>query len=326
MTHAVETMAYAREVPWHGLGFKVSDNLTPAQMLKAAKVDWKVEKRKVSFATAAGGHKIIGEKFALVRTSDENYLSMVGTTYRPVQNEAAFDFFKKYCEAGHMTMETAGSLWDGKYVWCLAKINKDFTLGKGDKVEGYVLLMSPHVHGKSMLIQTTAIRVVCWNTLSMAIGSDLKGKGKHVFRMPHTTEFNDAVKETAAVAVGLAKEQMTEFQEAAQLLTKKKVTPKQTEEFFCEVLHFDPKKGTKKKDGTVREPLMLPRFRAALEHAPGQQINTATGTAWGAFNAVTYVVDHETGRERSTGLKNAWTGHTATIKRRALNLALDLAK
>src|SRR4051812_24701221 len=241
MAHKVETMAYAHEVPWHGLGFKVSDDLTPNQMLKAAKVDWTVDKRKMAFVNNQGNYKLAPDTFALVRASDDFMLSRVGKTYKPVQNEEAFDFFKKYCEAGHMTMETAGSLWDGRYVWCLAKIGKNFTLGKSDRVEGYILLMSPHVHGKAMVFQFTSVRVVCWNTLSMALGSDMRG-GKHAFRMPHTTVFNDAVKQTAEQALGIAQSQMTSFQEAAGLLTKSKVTKEQTDQFFCEVLHFDPKK------------------------------------------------------------------------------------
>jgi phage/plasmid-like protein (TIGR03299 family) len=236
------------------------------------------------------------------------------------------DFFSKFVKAGHMKMETAGSLWEGRYIWGLARIGKDFSIGKADEVRGYVLLCSPHVLGKAMLLQCTPIRVVCWNTLCMALGSSLKGKG-NAFRMPHTTEFSDAVKADAELALKLVTEQMVEFKDAATLLSKKKIDDKAAEVFFCDVLQFDPKKAAKKKNEEIKVPRMLPKFQEALQTAPGAQLAGSAGTLWGALNAVTFVCDHDGGRgERSTELKNAWLGHKSNIKRRALKVALEHAK
>ena len=329
MSHEVEKMAYAGQTPWHGLGEKVSNDLTPKQMLKAAGLDWTVSKAPVYFdkknGKASEMSKIDG-KFALIRDTDQSVLSMVGATYKPVQNEDALGFFKQFTEAGKMTMETAGSLWHGRYIWSLAKIGKGFKLGKDDDVESYLLLSQPHVHGKSLILQYTSIRVVCWNTLNFALGYGLKGKAG-AFRMPHSQVFNDATKDAAKVALGLAGEQMESFQEAATLLSKKKAKPEAVLEFFHEVLKFDPEKATKKKkDAEVRVPRMLPKFQEALLKAPGQDLGSAKGTWWGALNAVSYVIDHETGGERETALKNAWHGHTAGIKRRAFALAVEKAK
>lgn len=326
MTAAVETMAYAGEVPWHGLGFKVSNKLTPVQMLKAAKLDWKVEKRKMTFAPSGkGAHIEVPNKFALVRTSDDACLSVVGNTYKPVQNDVAMDFFKKFVVAGHMDMETAGSLHGGQYIWALARIGKDFMVGKGDEVRGFLLLSNPHVLGKAMVIQFTPIRVVCWNTLTFALGADLKGKPGS-FRMPHSIAFTDGVRTKAEEALGLASHQMDEFKAAAIMLAKKKAKPASVETYFAEVLKFDPKKAkSKKKDGEAREPLMLPKFRQALTHSPGSQLATAAGTWWGALNAVTHVVDHEIGRDQSASLRTAWLGQKANMKRRAVALAIKAA-
>jgi phage/plasmid-like protein (TIGR03299 family) len=330
MVAAVETMAYAGEVPWHGLGNKVSNKLSPAMMLKAAQLDWTVSKRETAFKTKSGKWEPRTDEFALVRDSDEFRLSNVGLTYKPVQNEEALDFFKKFVVAGKMEMETAGALWGGRYVWALARLGHDFKLAKGDEVRGYLLLSQPHVFGKAMVIQFTPIRVVCWNTLTYAIGADLKGKAG-AFTMPHSTKFDDSVKKRAEEALGLATHQMDEFKQAATLLAKKKATPKSVEEYFCNVLEFDPKTKQVKAKPTdetkvQREPRMLPQFREALEKAPGQDLSTAKGTWWGALNAVTYVVDHEMGRDRSTALRNAWLGHSAKVKRRAVTLALEEAK
>lgn len=324
MVDAVETMAYANEVPWHGLGVKVTNKLSPAEMLKVAGLNWQVSKQPMILANKPTIK--VPNKFALVRDTDDKVLSVVGSTYRPVQNDIAMDFFKKFVVAGHMTMETAGSLDGGRYIWGLARLGKDFSVGKNDEVRGYLLLPQPHVHGKAMVIQFTPIRVVCWNTLNMALGSNLKG-GAGAFRMPHSMEFNDAVRTAAEVALKLASGQMDEFKQAAIMLSKKKAPEKAVEQYFCAVLKFDPKDNPRKakKDGEQREPRMLPHFREALALAPGGQLGSAMGTWWGALNAVSYVIDHQTGRERETALRNAWLGHTAAIKRRALTLAIKAA-
>lgn len=323
MSHAVENMAYTGEVPWHGLGVSVGSDLTPKQMLKAAKLDWTVSKRQV-FHDVGGTMTAVPGAFALARDTDNSVLSMVGASYKPVQNEQAMDFFDKFTRAGQMTMETAGSLWGGRYIWGLARTSKDFTLGKKDEVRGYLLLSQPHVFGYSMVIQFTPIRVVCWNTLNMALGANLRG-GKSAFRMPHSVSFDDSVKKKATEALGLANDQMDAFKEAATLLSKKKATPEKVDEYFNEVLKFDPRKANKKADGEVRQPQMKLKFADALLKAPGQTLSTAEGTWWGALNAVTYVIDHETGRSRDGGLRNAWVGYAATIKRDALKIALERA-
>lgn len=321
MAHNVETMAYAGETPWHGLGFKVTDKLTPEQMLKAAKCDWGVEKQPMFLK---GGQQV-PDKYALVRDKDSQVLSVVGSSWKPVQNAEAFDFFKKFTSAGHMSMETAGSLWNGRYVWALARIKHDFKLGKDDEVRGYLLLSQPHIHGKAMIIQSTMTRVVCWNTLQMALGSSLKGNGMG-FRMPHSQKFDDTTKLAAELALDLAKSQIDEFKEAATLLSKTKATKAMVDEFFGRVLNYDPKAANKKKDGSSKEPRALAMFQTALTHSPGHDMNTAAGTLWGAVNAVTFVVDHEMGRDREAALKTAWFGTKAALKRKAFHVALDLAK
>lgn len=311
MTSAVETMAYANQVPWHGIGTPVSDKLTPEQMRKAAKQDYTVSKRPV-LIEVKGKTMPIKNKFALVRDSDDQFLSMVGSVYKPVQTEQVFDFFSKFVKAGKMKMETAGSLWEGRYVWALARTGDDFNVGQKDEMRSYLLLCSPFEHGKSLIMQWTSVRVVCWNTLTMAVGHNLKGKG-HAFRMPHTRNF-EVEKTEAERVMGLMHEQTDQFKEAAQALAKKKIKKDEVEKFFLDVL--------KKAPDAKRQPVALPKFKEALEKAPGAMLPSSKGTWWGALNAVTYVIDHESGRSRDTALKNAWLGHLATQKRRALDLAL----
>jgi phage/plasmid-like protein (TIGR03299 family) len=327
MTDAVETMAYTKSggVPWHGMGNPVDDTMSPEEMMVASKTDWTVSLRDMFWKPDGSKIEKVLDKRVLARDSDNQQLSVVGTHWKPVQNIEAVTFFKKFVAEGKMHMETMGSLWSGRYIWALARLKNDFALGKGsdaDEVRGYVLLCSPHTIGKAMLLQTTGIRVVCWNTLQMALGASLKGDKGKAFRMPHSMAFDDEMKGKAAEALGLASAQIDEFKEAATLLATKKATPEHVEEFFCEVLRYDPKDAEKEEK---REPRMLKYFANAMELAPGADLASARGTWWGALNAVTRVVDHDLGRERETALKTAWFGGKAALKRRALDLAIVAA-
>ena len=124
MVNGVAQMAYAGDVPWHGLGTKVAADLSPAQIQQQAGLDWTVEKETM---TTASGTEIEGKK-ALVRSSDNKVLDVVGDNWNPVQNSEAFEFFSEYCLAGDMEMHTAGSLKGGQMVWALAKVKESFDI------------------------------------------------------------------------------------------------------------------------------------------------------------------------------------------------------
>src|SRR5210317_1830005 len=115
MAHMIEIvngkaqMAYAGDVPWHGLGTKVPADLTPDQMLEAAGLDWTVEKKDLTFEV--DGEQIVAPgKKALVRSSDGALLDVIGDNWNPLQNSEAFEFFNDFVAAGDMEMHTAGSL------------------------------------------------------------------------------------------------------------------------------------------------------------------------------------------------------------------------
>lgn len=323
MAARVETMAWSNEVPWHGLGFKIgaAERSDPRAMMKAAGCNWKVAKRAIFTMDKAGKRMAIPNEFALVRDLDDAVLSMVGSLYKPVQNEQAFDFFAKFCKAGHMTMETAGSLWGGRYVWVLARLQQDFAIGKTDELRPYVLLMSPHAHGKSLIMQYTAVRVVCWNTMQMALGDNLRGE-KTAFRLPHSQNF-EAKTDEAEKVLKLATINTKALKEASTHLSRTKAASAMVEKYFLEVLGVETDKSGAFEGKT---PVMLPKFRAALECAPGAMEKSAADTWWGALNAVTYVIDHMTGNDRETGLKNAWIGKNSVTKQTALLKALEYAK
>jgi phage/plasmid-like protein (TIGR03299 family) len=336
MAHEVENMAWTNEVPWHGLGVEVSNDLTPDEMLVKAGLDWTVSKRPVyfpKFGTDQTTLKLIPNKFALTRDSDESLLDIVGDAYKPVQNVDALSFFKRFVDSGGMKMETAGSLRKGQFIWGLAKIEEAFNVGKTDedRIEGYLLLTQPHKFGFSMIAALTPIRVVCMNTMRLALGEKLGGKSRNttgVFRMPHQRAFDETVQQAAVQALGLARDGMLQLQEAANVLSNVRIKQTDLVDYFHNVANTEMLVAEEGVDPYDPENFSrtIKTLLDAVDEAPGSQLKTAQGTLWGAYNAVTYVADHMLGRTDDSRVVSAWFGQGGNMKRRALDIALDLAK
>jgi phage/plasmid-like protein (TIGR03299 family) len=332
MADHVETMAYRAEggVPWHGFGNPVSNDMTPDEMVTAAGLNWKVEKRPLYFPIPNDEGKtvlrIVPGEYGLVRDTDNAYYDTVGENWKCVQNHEIADFFSRFVKAGDMQMETMGSLKGGKFIWALARINESFSLGKGDETRGYLLLSQPHQFGFSMTAALTPIRVVCWNTICYALGSRLNGSGGRTtasFRMTHAREFNDVAKAEAERALGLAHTEMKAFSLTAEMLSGVRAKQESVTEYFHRIMNLEEPEEGLPEDEDLRVNRTVRRFQEALTSAPGQELFKETW--WNAYNSVSYVVDHELGRSKDNRLFNAWFGSGATKKRKALELAVDFA-
>ena len=317
MAHQVETMAYAGEVPWHGLGVEVSNDLTPNQMMTKAGLDWTVDQVD-SYATLSNGKKVATGMKALVRSSDDKVLTNIGQIWNPVQNEAAFEFFSEYVLAGDMEMHTAGSLKGGQMVWALAKVKESFDLFGGDKVESYLLFSNPHLYGKSIDIRFTPIRVVCNNTLSLS----LEAKAERSVKVGHRTEFNAS---EVKKALGIASAKLHEYKEMAQFLGSKRYNIDDLVEYYNTVFPRTADKRVQNQKLSV-ETLSKNAKAAfdAIEQQPGAKF--AEGSWWQAFNSVTYVTDHIQGRNADNRLYSSWFGGNQVRKRDALKTALQFAE
>jgi len=316
MSHELEivngmaNMAYreSKGLPWHGLGTPVHDNMTPMEMMKAANLDWKVSKKK-SYVEI-NGQKVETGQEALVRESDGRILTNVSGAWKPCQNEQAFEFFNEFVSAGDMQMDTAGSLKDGQIVFAAADVNDGFTLFGGDEVKGYLLFSNPHVYGKSIDVKFIMTRVVCNNTLSMA----LTEKGQPAVRLSHRNNFNpEMVKEL----LGISHNRVEQFKGAAELLGSKKYSDKAFKTFLATVF------GTSNQEGKILSRTAERAFEI-VETQPGADY--APKSWWNAYNAVTYMTDHEMGRSDDTRAAAAWFGHNAKRKLEALNVAVEMAE
>ena len=315
MVAAVETMAYAGEVPWHGLGKKVHPDLTPFQMMEASELNWEVIKVPITYdveyadPTTAVASKVIDKKFALIRKSDGKFYDIVGPSWNPLQNEKAFEFFHDFVMQGDMEMHTAGSLHDGQYVWALAKIKESFEVVKGDVIDSYLLFVNPHKRGKAIQVKSTPTRVVCWNTMSYA----LAGESARSAKVNHNQYWDaDTIKEM----IGLAHQSLVQYKDASQFIAGKRWNAETLIEYFNQVF---PNTGVSQEDS--KNSILA---REVIHRQPGTELGE--GSWWQAFNTVTYMADHELGRSPDTRLTSAWLGVNLNRKNKALTLAKEFAE
>jgi phage/plasmid-like protein (TIGR03299 family) len=316
MAHEIEMidgkaqMAYAGDVPWHGLGTRVPADLTPEQMLEAAGLNWDVE--KVEAFAKVGGKNVSVNRSALVRTSDNKILDVVSNDWNPVQNSEAFEFFNDFISEGDMEMHTAGSLKGGQIVWALAKVKDSFELFGGDRVESYLHFTNFHKYGFSTDVRFTPIRVVCNNTLTLSLNT----KVERMVKISHRREFEgDNVK----MMLGIAAEKLAKYKEMAQFLGSKRYNKENIVDYFKRV--FPVAGGDKtKKEISKNADIAL----GILETQPGAEF--ARGTWWQAFNSVTYLTDHLAGRTADTRMTSAWYGSNRGLKATALETAIEMAE
>lgn len=312
MSHLVENMAYVGETPWHGLGVPVSNDLTVQEMQKACGANFEVV--KYPEFVEIGKKKIRTGRYALVRDDTNAVISSVSADWNPVKNSEGFEFFHEFVEEGKAHIHTAGVLDGGRMVWIMAKVNEGFSLFKGkDNIESNLLFSIPHQYGKATIIMGTPIRVVCNNTLQLALSN---GKADMMVRLNHRKEFDpEMVKQT----LNLNRKKMDVYKEAAEFLASVKADQESTEEYFARLFPLTSNKN--KKESFSRN---AKRLFEIVETQPGAKLGA--GTWWSNFNAVTYLTDHLVGNNDDTRLYSAFYGPGRTRKVSALKLAVDYAK
>lgn len=314
LINGVAQMAFVGEKPWHGLGTEVPADVTPEQMLQIAGLDWTVEKMEAF--SIIHGMKTPLNVSPLVRSSDNKILDIVSADWNPVQNQEAFEFFNDFVLAGDMEMHTAGSLKGGQIVFALAKVKESFDVFGGDQVDSYLLFTNPHKFGQSIDVRFTPIRVVCNNTLTLALNQNAAS----VVKVNHRREFDgDNVK----TMLGIASDKLAKYKEMAQFLGSRKYKEESLKEYFNRVF---PVIAYNKEKGPQRKDLSKSATRALdlVMQQPGAQY--AEGTWWQAFNTVTFMTDHVIGRDADTRLTSAWFGPNKNLKLKALETAIEFAE
>jgi phage/plasmid-like protein (TIGR03299 family) len=311
MAAAVESMMYVGQTPWHGLGQVVSEDAAGnvAQSIQAAGLDWEVNKEQLQ---TEQGERVAGA-WATIRQTDRRALGVVGDQYTILQNRDAFNWFQPFLDTKQVRFETAGSLHDGEIVWAMAKLAGNLTVGKDDDVAKYLLLAHSHSGRLKVQISTTPIRVVCQNTLRMAQSSKetrLFSSIRHTKNME--SRLNDAREEVAK-----ANHLFLLSLEKYQFLASKRVDNATVDAYFRKVLDINP---DKTEPISTRNQNRLDGLKKLFFMGKGSELATASGTWWGAYNAVTEYQTWQHGRTADNRLETLWFG-----KDNALDVALEMA-
>ena len=220
MSANLESMFYTREKPWHGLGIQVQEAPASADALRLAGLDWNVVQEPIytDFNEPIDGYK------ANVRDSDRKVLGVVSDRYKVVQNTDAFSFTDELLGKG-VRYETAGSLQEGRKVWLLARLPREYIIA-GERISPYLVFSNTHDGSGSVKVAVTPVRVVCNNTLNLALST-----AKRSFSMIHTGNIQDKIQE-AKDTLFMAEEYMDCLGIEFEQLRRQKMTDEQVKEYI----------------------------------------------------------------------------------------------
>ena len=257
MAANVETMFYTRTAPWHGLGTRVLEAPTSSAALSLAGLDWKVVQKPVF---TADGLFISGFK-ATVRDRDSQVLGVVSDRYKVVQNEDAFAFTDELLGEG-VTYETAGSLQNGRRTWILAKLPQRYII-RGDEIDPYLVFMNSHDGTGAIKAAMTPVRVVCQNTLNLALST-----ARRSWSTIHTGDIHGKLQDARNTLL-YADRYMAALGKTIEELSLQKLSDRQVLEYIDALfpLPEDASEVRKKNLGKLKEDLKLRYFEAPdLQH------------------------------------------------------------
>ncbi len=317
MAHEVQSMAYVGDIPWHGLGHRLSPKQPIAVWQRQAGMDWSIRETDVLFSISGneGLHlKAKPDHKVLFRSDSGEALSVVSKRYKVVQPAEVLEFYRDLVSVGGFELETAGVLKGGKKLWALARTGQETLLRGNDAVKAYLLLATSCDGTLCTTAQFTSVRVVCNNTLQMAVGNNAGA-----VKVPHSTAFDPKqVKE----ALGIGLSNWDRFVDSMRRLADRPVNKFEAMRFLVDVL------------GDASLPLNDQPNTKAIQavyglyagEGKGSELASAAGTAWGLLNGVTeYVDQHRRARSVDHRLDSAWFGPGAAIKEKAFHEALKLA-
>lgn len=342
MAHQLEQMAYVGDTPWHGLGNQLTQNQSIEIWAQQAGMDWRIESSNVSYmAQNERGQSIImpyEEQRVLYRSDTHAPLSVVSQRYQEVQPMEILEFYRDLTEQSGFELETAGVLKGGKKFWALARTGQSTALKGKDVSNGYILLATACDGTLATTAQFTNIRVVCNNTLAIALRGQSSSAG--VVKVPHSTKFDaDKVKQQLGISVRAWDEHMYELKQ----LTQRKVTQGEAAAYFDAVFNNTSMSVADQEENIIQfyrnmatptpaKEKSEPNGRAMTKvmdmfngQGRGAELSSAKDTAYGLLCSITEFADHER-RAMSTDhrLDSAWFGAGAALKQRGLEQALRL--
>ncbi|WP_334018168.1 DUF932 domain-containing protein [Burkholderia orbicola] len=319
--HLVQSMAYVGDTPWHGLGNQLAPNQPIEVWKKQCGMDWRIEEAEVRFVSGMAGSSLgsihaFPEQKVLYRSDTKLPLSVVSSRYNVVQPESILEFYRDLTEVGGFELETAGVLKDGKKLWALAKTGQSAMLKGRDRVNGYLLLATACDGSLATTAQFTSVRVVCNNTLAIALG-DSTGAVK----VPHRSQFDaQAVKRQLGIAIS----SWDGFMARMKALSECPVSDTAAEAFLRRVLTY-PITSASAPVAATNDSAIKAVQELFAGRGKGADMASAAGTAWGLLNSVTEFVDHHRrARSDDNRTDSAWFGAGAALKQKAFEEAMRL--
>jgi len=292
MAANVETMFYVRETPWHGLGTKVDEALSSAEALKKAGLDWAVIPKPLFTEDGMEAEGFV----ANVRSSDNKVLGVVSDRYRICQNTEAFDFTDALIGEG-VKYETAGSLANGKKVWMLAKMPGSHKI-LGDDFDPYLVFSNCHDGTGAIRVAVTPIRVVCQNTLNVALKT-----AKRAWSTCHKGNLESKMEE-AYMTLTMAKTYMERLAEEAETLAQFQLSRGMIEEILEAMFPVSEEKTDRVKNNKEQAKSEILTLLDAHDIQKFGKNN-----AWSFMNAV-----------------SDWAGHRTPLRKTATYNEMNFAK
>jgi phage/plasmid-like protein (TIGR03299 family) len=306
-----------RSKVWHGQGQQMEDNASIDEWTIAAGLNWNVETSDVSYTIPGSSPlfipdvKTFPDRKVLYRSDTHAALSVVSKDFKVVQPTEVIEFFRDLVENNNMKLSTAGSLFGGRRFWALAELGKDFEVTSGDKVSGHLLLTTSVDSSIKTSARFVSTRVVCQNTLSIALAEN---SVRDIISISHRKQWDPtAVK----INLGLLDKSWIEFMNSINKLVQVKITDKQSENFFQNLVLEN-----KKPEPTRTELRKVEKLMELYKNGIGSDMSY--GTAWGLLNAVTELNTHGTGRKgESHQFWDAEFGGQNEIKTKAYNMLMS---
>ena len=325
----VETMFSVREVPWHKMGTIVQDKLVSREAIIAAELDWEVVKTPI-YVLVDNNVVLVKEKVAVMRVTDRRVYATVTPKFEPIQNVDAFQFFDRVVGT-EVKYDVAGALNNGARIWMTARLPKTSDIA-GEEMEDYLLLVNSHDGSLALQMFFTKVRVVCANTLDMALNNEAT---RFYFR--HVKGVHDKIDDAKEI-LGFAVKANEDTTEKMNALIAKKWTEKQMAGLLNAVLKPEVlllNAGEKAIDFTVpnfqekarvevgvRLQKTMNDINRLVYEGKGQDNPAIQGTAYQAYNAVTEYTDHARAYKQGKELSGIWFGTGRQMRERALSYLL----
>lgn len=284
-TNGKVAMAYVGDVPWHGLGTGMAKPMNTVEALHEGGLNFEVVKDRIK-SDVDGIYA--PDNFMTIREDTKQCLGIVGNKYEIVQNRDAFGFFDAIVEKDEAIIHTVGALGRGERIWIMAKLPQDFVLN-GEEIKNYLLLTSSHDGSSNIVARFTPVRVVCQNTLSIA----LRGKAQSEIKIRHTKSAEGKLK-IAGDLMGIIRTQLVDTEEVYKALMQTEITNSVAISTINAVF-------------PMRANLTRTALHTEKVDKVFQLFQTGMGnsgkTAWDLYNGITEYVDHES---RVTNGKHRW--------------------